>query len=257
MTSNELSELTKARELLDAAKSVVVLTGAGISTDSGIPDFRGPKGVWTRDPEAEKLSSLQHYVADPEIRRRSWLKRLDSPAWGAEPNVAHEAVVTLHRRRVLHLLVTQNTDGLHHLSGLDPEVIVEIHGSNRETECLGCGDRRPMRESLDRVRGGEADPPCLICGGILKSATISFGQGLVDADLERAFRAAADADLLIAVGTTLGVYPVANMVPIAARAGVPIVIINGSPTEMDDLATVVVRGAIGELFPALVGRARP
>lgn len=253
MTQHEdLSPLMdEARDLVDAARRIVVLSGAGISTDSGIPDFRGPKGLWTRDPEAEKLSSITHYVADPEIRKKSWLKRLDSPAWTADPNVGHEAIVRLDRRRRLDLLVTQNTDGLHHESGLDPDRIVEIHGAARDTECLGCGDRRPMRESLDRVRAGEVDPPCLLCGGILKSATISFGQGLVEADLRRSFEAADACDLLVAVGTTLGVFPIANMVPIAHQAGSPIVIVNGSPTEMDHLATLVIRGPIGEVLPAI------
>ena len=243
-----------ARRLVGASSRIVVLTGAGISTDSGIPDFRGPNGLWTRTPDAEKLSSIDHYLADPEIRRRAWLGRLDHPAWTSDPNDGHAAIVRLDDLGRLHLLITQNVDGLHHESGLDPDRIVEIHGSIREVECLSCGFRGPMQETLDRVRSGEADPPCLMCGdGILKSATISFGQGLVAADLDRAFDAARRCDLLVAVGTNLSVFPIANVVPLAARAGAPVVIVNGSPTEMDELATVVVRGSISEVLPRIVG----
>jgi len=243
-----------ARRLVAASSRIVVLTGAGISTDSGIPDFRGPNGLWTRTPDAEKLSSIDHYLADPEIRRRAWLGRLDHPAWTSDPNDGHAAIVRLDDLGRLHLLITQNVDGLHHESGLDPDRIVEIHGSIREVECLSCGFRGPMQETLDRVRSGEADPPCLMCGdGILKSATISFGQGLVEADLDRAFDAARRCDLLVAVGTNLSVFPIANVVPLAARAGAPVVIVNGSPTEMDELATVVVRGSISEVLPRIVG----
>lgn len=243
-----------ARRLVGASSRIVVLTGAGISTDSGIPDFRGPNGLWTRTPDAEKLSSIDHYLADPEIRRRAWLGRLDHPAWTSDPNDGHAAIVRLDDLGRLHLLITQNVDGLHHESGLDPDRIVEIHGSIREVECLSCGFRGPMQETLDRVRSGEADPPCLMCGdGILKSATISFGQGLVAADLDRAFDAAQRCDLLVAVGTNLSVFPIANVVPLAARAGAPVVIVNGSPTEMDELATVVVRGSISEVLPRIVG----
>ena len=243
-----------ARRLVAASSRIVVLTGAGISTDSGIPDFRGPNGLWTRSPDAEKLSSIDHYLADPEIRRRAWLGRLDHPAWTSDPNDGHAAIVRLDDLGRLHLLITQNVDGLHHESGLDPDRIVEIHGSIREVECLSCGFRGPMQETLDRVRSGEADPPCLMCGdGILKSATISFGQGLVAADLDRAFDAARRCDLLVAVGTNLSVFPIANVVPLAARAGAPVVIVNGSPTEMDELATVVVRGSISEVLPRIVG----
>ena len=255
MTDRDLPPDTvgRARELVDASSRIVVLTGAGISTDSGIPDFRGPNGVWTRNPEAEKLATLDHYLADPEVRRRAWLGRLDHPAWTSDPNAGHDAVVRLDRRRKLDLLITQNVDGLHHASGLDPDRIVEIHGSIREVECLSCGWRGPMPETLDRIRSGEADPPCLVCGGILKSATISFGQGLVAADLDRSFAAAESCDLLIAVGTNLSVYPIANVVPLAIRAGAPVMIVNGTPTDMDDVATIVVRGSISELLPEIVG----
>ncbi len=245
--------IAHAAELIDDAERVVVLTGAGISTDSRIPDFRGPKGVWTRNPGAEKSSTIQNYIADPEVRRRSWLGRLDSPVWSAEPNRGHLALLRLEARRKLHLLITQNVDGLHHQAGSDPDRIVEVHGSIREVVCLGCDYRHPMRVALDRVRQGETDLDCPDCGGILKSATISFGQSLIDDDLRRSERAARECDLVLAVGSTLSVYPIANVVPVARSSGARVVIINGEPTEMDGIADVVVRGSISEVLPAVLG----
>ena len=236
-----------------ASQRIVVLTGAGISTDSGIPDFRGPQGVWTKDPQAEKQATLQHYVADPEVRRRAWRARLESPAWEAKPNAGHKALVTLERRGTLDTLITQNVDGLHQLTGSSPEKVIEIHGTLREVVCLECGERAPMERALARVRAGEPDPPCLSCHGILKSATISFGQGLVADDLARAAAAARRADLMLAVGTKLSVWPVAGVVPAAKEAGARVVIVNAEPTEMDALADAVLRGSIGELLPRLVG----
>jgi len=245
--------VARAAALVDGAERIVVLTGAGISTDSGVPDFRGPKGVWTRNPEAEKQSTLEYYLADPEVRRRSWMSRLDHQAWAAEPNGGHQALVALERRNKLSLLVTQNIDGLHELAGSDPDRIVEIHGTMREVTCMSCGWRGPMQETLDRVRAGESDPPCLVCGGILKSATISFGQQLVEEDIDAAFAAAAACDLMLAVGSKLSVFPAANVVPIAARAGAPVVILNAEPTDMDDLAAVLIRGQISDVLPVICG----
>jgi NAD-dependent protein deacetylase/lipoamidase len=246
-------ELAEGRALVDAAQRIVVLTGAGISTESGIPDFRGPQGVWTRDPKAEKMATIQHYVADPEVRKRAWQSRLESPAWTAEPNAGHRALVFLERRGKLDTLITQNVDGLHVKAGSDPARIVEIHGTMREVVCLSCNERAPMERALARVRAGEADPACRSCGGILKSATISFGQALVRDDLERAQRAAERCDLLLAVGTTLAVFPIAGVVPVAREAGARLIILNAEPTAMDDLADVVLRGSIGQVLPRLVG----
>jgi NAD-dependent deacetylase len=204
---------------VDEAERVVVLTGAGISTDSGIPDFRGPNGVWTKNPAAEKTATLEHYLADPAVRRQAWQNRLVSPAWNARPNAGHDAIVELERRQKLHTLITQNIDELHQLAGSDPAKVVEIHGTMRKVVCWTCGERGPMEPVLERVRAGDPDPACRTCGGILKSATISFGQNLVVADLERAERAALECDLLLAVGSTLTVYPAAGVVPLAKRAG--------------------------------------
>lgn len=239
------------RGWLREARCVVALTGAGISTESGIPDFRGPQGLWTRNPEAEKMATLSHYVSDPEVRKRAWRSRLEMGALAARPNAGHEALVALERAGRLDTLLTQNVDGLHQLAGSSPERVVEIHGTVREVACLSCGERAPMERALERVRAGEGDPACRSCGGILKSATISFGQSLVEADLQRAQEAAERCDLMLAVGTSLAVYPIAAVVPLAHRVGARIVIVNGEPTEMDDIAHVVLRGRIGELLPRL------
>lgn len=244
--------LDDATQWIADAEKITVLTGAGISTDSGIPDFRGPKGVWTRNPEAEKASTIQNYLADPEARRAAWLNRLDNPLWQAEPNDAHRALVDLERRGVLNGLVTQNIDELHQQAGISPDLVIEVHGTAHWTRCWSCDDRRPMPETLDRVRAGEADPPCLVCGGILKSDTISFGQALVPEVIDRAMQVSGACDVLLAIGSTLSVYPAANCVPIAKAAGAQVVIVNGSPTEMDDLADAMLLGQIGDLVPKLV-----
>ncbi|MFI5314120.1 MAG: NAD-dependent deacetylase [Myxococcota bacterium] len=247
------SELREIAGWIRAAQRVTVLTGAGISTESGIPDFRGPQGVWTKNPGAEKMATLSHYVSDKAVRERAWRSRLESPAWSAQPNDGHRALVRLERAGNLHLLVTQNVDGLHLAAGTSPGKLVEIHGCLREVVCLDCGERAPMERALARVRAGEADPACRSCGGILKSATISFGQNLVTHDLQRAERAAAESDLMLAVGSTLSVFPIAGVVPIAKRSGARVVIVNAEPTEMDELADAVIRGPIGQILPRLVG----
>ena len=239
-----------------AADRVVVLTGAGISTDSGIPDFRGPQGVWTKNPTAEKTSTLQHYVADPDVRRTAWRMRVDSPLWSAQPNAGHRAIVEIQRAGKLHGVVTQNIDELHQRAGTDPELVIEVHGTAWWTRCLSCGDRRPMAETLERVRGGDEDPPCLVCSGILKSDTISFGQSLVPEVIDRAMAVSRSCDVLVAVGSTLSVYPAAGCVPMASAAGANVAIINAGPTEMDATAGAVLRGPISELLPAVVAAAQ-
>lgn len=250
--------VARAARLLGGAARVLVLTGAGISTESGIPDFRGPQGLWTKDPASERLARIDVYLADPAVRRRAWRNRLVPGGGPHRPNRGHRALVALEHRGVLDTLVTQNVDGLHLVAGHDPERVVEIHGNNREVMCMACGERQPMAEVLDRVRRGEEDPTCRRsttageCGGVLKAATVSFGQSLFAEDLDRAERAALRCDLVLAVGTTLAVYPAAALVPLARRAGATVVIVNGEPTELDALADVVVRGRIGEVLPAIV-----
>jgi NAD-dependent deacetylase len=226
---DEEAELDDLAAALLGARHVVVLTGAGVSTESGIPDFRGPNGVWTKDPAAEKTASLQHYLGDPAIRRRAWQTRLTSPMWAAEPNAGHRALVDLETIVDLDLLVTQNIDGLHLRAGTSVETLVEIHGTVHEAECLACG-------------------------GILKSATISFGQNLVEADLLRAQRAALGADVFLAVGSSLGVYPAAALPEIAVRNGADLAVLNAQPTPFDGVARWVSRRPLGVVLPELLAR---
>ncbi|MDQ3946059.1 MAG: NAD-dependent deacylase [Actinomycetota bacterium] len=235
-----------------AARSVVALTGAGISTESGIPDFRGPKGVWTTNPAAEKLSDIRYYMADPDVRVTAWQSRLQHPAWTAEPNAGHRALAELERMGKLDTVVTQNVDGLHQRAGSSPERVVEIHGTIRDVVCMACAERAPMQRALDRVRAGEKDPPCRSCGGILKSATISFGQSLVPEDLHRAQRAAGGCDVFLAVGTSLTVYPVAYLPEEALAAGARLVIVTAEPTPYDCRAHATFSEPIGDVLPGLV-----
>jgi NAD-dependent protein deacetylase/lipoamidase len=247
--------IEEVRSWIDGARRVVVLTGAGISTDSGIPDFRGPQGLWTKNPLAEKMSNIHYYLADPEVRKLSWQNRLGSPAWSAKPNAGHLALVDLEKRNKLHALITQNIDELHQLAGNSPERVIEVHGSMRRVMCWDCGMRAPMQKALERVRAGEDDPRCRDCGGILKSDTISFGQQLVPEVIERAMRVAGEGDVFVAAGSTLQVYPVAGTVDVAREAGAKIVIVNAQRTPFDDVADATFRGSISEVLPAILGSA--
>ena len=244
-------DIERVRSWIHDSTRVVALTGAGISTESGIPDFRGPQGVWTTNPKAERLSNIHYYMSDPEVRKLAWQQRLAHPAWHAEPNAGHRALADLERRGRLHALITQNIDGLHQKAGNAPASVIEVHGTMREYVCMSCGVRGPMPVVLQRVRAGEEDPPCLDCGGILKSATISFGQQLVPEVIDRAMRVAGEAELLLAVGSTLQVYPVAGAVPQATSAGARLVILNAEPTGFDDIADAVIRERIGDALPAI------
>jgi NAD-dependent deacetylase len=243
---------TDVADWLRAAARVSVLSGAGISTESGIPDFRGPQGVWTRNPAAQALFTLDTYLADPAVRVTAWRNRLEHPAWAARPNAGHRALVALERSGRLRAIVTQNIDGLHQRAGNDPELVIEIHGTLFEVDCLSCGRRTTMRENLDRVEAGEPDPACLVCGGIQKAATISFGQALKVDVLRAAQRAAAQCDVLLAVGTTLQVQPAAGLAQVAVAAGARLVIVNSDPTPYDGIASALLREPIGETLPRLV-----
>jgi NAD-dependent deacetylase len=233
-------------------RRVTVLTGAGVSTDSGIPDFRGPAGLWTKNPAAEKMSTFQTYVADPEVRQRSWQARLSHPAWTAQPNAAHLAIAQLAASGIDTWVITQNIDGLHQRAGTPPERVLELHGTMYAVVCVSCGARSDMAGALARVRAGEADPPCADCGGILKSATVMFGQPLDPAVFRQAVTAAGTADLFLAVGSTLTVEPAASLCAVAADAGAALVIVNRDPTPYDRLATAVINAPIGEAVPSLI-----
>ncbi|MBC8007981.1 MAG: Sir2 family NAD-dependent protein deacetylase [Prolixibacteraceae bacterium] len=245
-------DIEEVRGWVDRAARVVVLTGAGISTESGIPDFRGPQGVWTKNPQAEKLSNIRFYMADQEVRKASWKARLEHPAWNAKPNAGHLALAALEKRGKLHALITQNIDELHQMAGNSPDKVIEVHGTVHKVVCMNCGMIAPMQKALDRVRAGEEDPPCRDCGGILKSATISFGQALVPEVIERALRVAGEADVFLAIGTSLQVYPIAGAVELASAADAKIVILNAEPTQFDGIADAVFRDPIGSMMPLLL-----
>ena len=238
--------------MLGKAHRILAFTGAGLSTASGIPDFRGPNGVWTR----RQPVYFDEFLASEVKRVEYWEYKAEGATsfLTARPNGAHTALVELERLGRLQAIVTQNIDGLHHAAGSSPDRIVELHGNVREAKCIRCGWRGPMGETLDRVRAGEADPSCTECGGILKSATISFGEPLVAADLERAQLAAGRSDLFLAAGTSLGVYPAAALPEIALMNGARLVVMNAEPTPFDGVAAAVVREPLGEALPAVVDR---
>ena len=249
-----MTAIEQAAALVEDARCICVLTGAGISTDSGIPDFRGPNGIWTKNPGAEKAATIQTYVSDPEARRRVWQRYVDGGVWTErEPTNGHRALVRLEQRGKLDTLITQNVDGLHARAGTGDDKLVEIHGTMAKAMCLSCARRWPIADVLERVRAGDLDPHCDMCGGLLKTATISFGQSLVADDLERSERAANTCDLMIAVGTSLTVTPIAYVVPIAARNGAPVIILNAEPTPYDEIASVLVPAGISEALPRIVG----
>jgi len=244
------ADLPGSASWLTGVRKLAVLTGAGISTDSGIPDFRGPSGLWTKDPAAERMSTFQTYVADPAVRRRSWQARLAHPAWTARPNAAHLALARL-AAAIDTWVITQNIDGLHQRAGLPADRVLELHGTMHGVVCVGCGARTEMAGTLARVRAGEVDPPCTDCGGILKSATVMFGQALDAEVMTRAAAAAQAADLFLAIGSTLTVEPAASLCAVAARAGANLVIVNRDPTPYDLIATDVIRRPIGAAVPAI------
>lgn len=239
--------VTAASELLAHTRRILVFTGAGISTESGIPDFRGPNGVWrSRDPNRY---TIQSYIADAEVRRERWADRLNAPVDAARPNAAHHAVVSLQQAGLAPVVVTQNIDGLHQLAGTAN--VIELHGTTREVTCLECERRLPVDVVLDRVREGDLDPHCELCGGLLKTATISFGQRLVDRDVERAMQEARLCDACLAIGSTLSVWPAAGVVVEAVRHDARLVIVNDGPTDLDGMADVLVAGRAGTVVPAL------
>ncbi|WP_328690631.1 NAD-dependent deacetylase [Streptomyces phaeochromogenes] len=231
---------------------VALLSGAGVSTDSGIPDYRGPNGLWQRDPEAQKLVTYEYYMGDPEIRRRSWQLRRKNRTLQAEPNAAHLAVAELERAGVPVRVITQNVDGLHQLAGMPARKVLELHGSARSFVCTKCRARGPMEDALARVEAGEEDPPCLGCGGILKSATVFFGERLDPVVLGEAVAITKACHVFIAVGTSLQVQPAAGLAGIAADHDARLVIVNAEPTPYDDRADEVVREPIGTALPRLL-----
>jgi NAD-dependent deacetylase len=237
----------------EPADRITVLTGAGISTGSGIPDFRGPQGLWTKNPAAEAMFDIDSYLSDPDIRVLAWQQRLHNPTWTAGPNAGHLALVELEHQGRLRGLVTQNVDGLHQKAGTSPALVHEIHGTIWFVDCLNCGRQIPMADVIPRLVAGEKDPACLDCGGILKSATISFGQSLDQAVLDASVEAARECDLFVAIGTSLQVYPAAGLCDVALGSGARLVIVNAEPTPYDELAASIHAGPIEQVLPKLFG----
>ncbi|AQP50851.1 SIR2 family NAD-dependent protein deacylase [Tessaracoccus flavescens] len=238
---------------LAEARRIVILAGAGLSTAAGIPDFRGPEGLWTRDPYAELVSTLSWYLRDEDVRKSAWRRRSDPAVWAAKPTRAHRAITRLEADGRLRAVVTQNTDGLQQVAGTSEEAVLEVHGSMRTWRCELCGSTGPMEEMVARVEAGEEDPRCPKCGGITRATVILFEE-VLDADvLEAAVNAVEDCDAIVAVGTTLGVYPVAGLFPLAKDHGAYAVIVNDSETPFDDIADEVVRGRIDDVLPGVLG----
>lgn len=238
-------------DLIGRAKRILVFSGAGISTGSGIPDYRGPQGVWkTKQPVM-----YQDFMSSDAARREYWAQKAES--WAsfrdAAPNAVHQAVVALEHAGKIACVVTQNIDGLHEKAGTSRKHLVELHGTNRAVECQSCNARSDPQPHFDAIEAGEPPPKCH-CGGWLKPATISFGQSLRHDDLIRAAEAAQSADLVIALGSTLSVHPAATIPLLAAERGAAYVIVNRGPTEQDRLEVVTLRleGDVGEIFPPAV-----
>ena len=246
-------ELLAASAILESARRVLVFTGAGISTESGIPDFRGPDGLWSKvDPED---FTIGRYLANPALRERGWRMHLDGELWGArsgvQPNPAHLAIAELWRAGKLSGVVTQNIDGLHQEAGIPDDHVAELHGNIRRSHCVECGEDWDTAEVLAWVERGAADPHCPECGGVVKTDTVMFGESLPMNEWAAALVMAASAEALLVVGSTLGVYPAADVVLDPARNGVPMVIVNLGPTEHDHLAAVKLEGMAGSVLPEL------
>ncbi|HEY7354844.1 MAG TPA: Sir2 family NAD-dependent protein deacetylase [Ktedonobacterales bacterium] len=241
-------------EFLEVSSRIVVLTGAGASTESGIPDFRSPDGIWRRYPPG----TYQDFISKPEARKRYWeLRRaLGGQVAGARPNPTHYALAELERLGKLSGIITQNFDGLHHDAGNTPERIIELHGTSRMAACTRCGARSSMSDLQRRVEAGEADPQCHLCGGYLKAATILFGQPVPRAELDRAIALAQACDLFLVIGSSLRVSPASRLPMLAVERGMPLVIINREPTPLDARADVVLRANAGETMMSLMALVR-
>ncbi|MGH8951694.1 MAG: SIR2 family NAD-dependent protein deacylase [Acidimicrobiia bacterium] len=249
-----LNEIGSAVAVLRPASRILVFTGAGISTESGIPDFRGPDGLWTKvDPDD---FHIDRYRANPELRERGWKMHLDGELWGArsrvQPNIGHHAIRRLADAGRLAGVVTQNIDGLHHESGLDDDLVAELHGNVRESHCVDCGLTWQTEEILARVEAGDLDPACPECGGMVKTATVMFGELLPEAEMGKAMRFLTVADALLVVGSTVAVWPASDVVMRGAQRSLPIVIVNQGATEADHLAVVKLDAGIGEVLPDIV-----
>lgn len=245
-------DFDKVVELMSQARRILVFTGAGISTGSGIPDFRGPQGVWKR----RRPVMIQEFLASHDSRVEYWEYKLEGyeDFRDASPNDAHLALAGLQRSGRLLGLLTQNIDGLHSAAGVSDESLVELHGTNRKIRCLDCGAESEPADVFGDFRETGEPPVCGVCGGWLKPATISFGQPLLEVDLTRAQEWALQADFVMSLGSTLSVHPAASFPLMAARAGAPYLVVNQGPTDHDDLADFRWESDLVELLPKLVRR---
>jgi NAD-dependent deacetylase len=243
-------QLQDAAELMQQANRIIALTGAGISTESGIPDFRSPGSIWLQQPPV----NYHDFISKPEARQRYWQSRrnLSAQVAAAQPNAAHIALAELERKQLLQAIITQNFDGLHHDAGNNAERIIELHGTSRAAACTLCGKRSSIKELQQRIDAGEIDPTCPDCGGFLKSATILFGQRVPEAEHIRARELATACDLFLVIGSSLKVTPAATLPRIALKKNVPLIIINLQPTLLDDYADVVIHEKAGVVLPPLV-----
>jgi NAD-dependent deacetylase len=237
--------------LIHAARRIVVFTGAGISTESGIPDFRSPGGIWSKN----RVIYFDEFVRSRDARIEAWTRLFNGRKMlmGAEPNAGHRAVAKLHERGLLSHVITQNVDGLHQSSGVPEDRVIELHGNSTYAKCLECGTRYSLDDMQTLFETTGEPPSCEVCGGLVKSATISFGQSMPEREMRRAQEATEACDLMIAIGSSLVVYPAAGFPVMAKRLGAKLAILNREPTEMDEIADVVVNAEIGPTLSRIVG----
>ncbi len=238
-------------DLIEQSERIVAFTGAGISTESGIPDFRSPGGIWTKYQPID----FRDFMSSPEMRREAWRRKFatDETTTRATPNAGHRALVKLHEQGKLKALITQNIDGLHQASGLPDDGIIELHGNGTYATCLECATRHEIAWAREIFTDNETLPHCTECGGIVKTATISFGQSMPEEEMARAQAATLDADLFVVLGSSLVVYPAAGFPAMAKQNGARLVIINRDPTDQDDLADLVINAEIGATMSRVVG----
>ena len=244
------SRLRRAASLLKEARNIAVFTGAGISTDSGIADFRSPGGVWDR----YRIVTFQEFLSSAEARREYWaMKReLFKEISGAKPNRAHTAIAELYKAGNLKCVITQNIDGLHQAGGCPPEAVIELHGTNLKARCLECGRTWPYEEIQERLEAGDLEPRCTDCKGLIKPATVSFGQSMPEEELKRAFECTIKCDLMFMIGSSLQVEPAASIPHAAHRAGAKLIFINHTPTPWDHIAEVLFNENASEVMGELV-----
>lgn len=250
-----MEEIERLAELIVESERTVAFTGAGVSTESGIPDFRSPGGIWSRyDPED---FTIQRFLSSPDVRKAFWQVAAEGGLLAeAEPNPAHYAIAELHRLGRLDCVITQNVDNLHQKAGVPEDRVLELHGNMRRVVCMGCGSRFPMPDMVQKVKEGMESPDCPQCHGILKPDAVLFGEALPLVTLREATHRAQKCDLCLVIGSTLLVYPAAYVPAYAREAGAKLAIVNLTPTPLDHDATVCIQGKAGEIMPRVMERVK-